>query len=238
MRRLILKVLFLLLGVAPLACAADRYVKTPDGFQIAYVLKKAKQPRGSVLLVHGLGEDLDTWYRFAKSLRKAGWNTLSIDLRGHGLSKTLENEEYNWSDLTDALLQGASRDVETALQLLDGDEHIWVVGASFGANLVFNLAAQETKIEGAILLSPSLNYAGVMTWTAAKKMRAMPILFLASAGDLRASEGATELFNRVPGPKVLKIYPGLIHGTALLEEIKNLDKEILAWMEHPIAEAV
>jgi alpha-beta hydrolase superfamily lysophospholipase len=234
MKLLFVRMLLVFFLSTPLACAADKYVKTPDGFQIAYVFKKAKQARGSVLLVHGLGEDLDTWHSFAKSLRKAGWNTLAIDLRGHGLSTVLNDEEYSWSDLTEALLQGASRDVEAALSLLPAEGDVWVIGASFGANLVFNLASQNQTLDGAILLSPSMNYAGVITWDAAKKMRSLPIMFLASTEDVFATEGATELFNRVPGPKVLKIYPGLIHGTPLLSEVKNLDKEVIAWMQHPV----
>lgn len=238
MKLLLVRALFVFFLCAPLACAKDQYAATSDGFQIAYVLKKTKNARGSVLLVHGLGESLDTWHSFGKLLRKAGWNTLAVDLRGHGLSTYLKDEEYRWSDLTEPLLQAASLDLEAVLKLLPEEGLLWVVGSSFGANLVFNLASQNQNIDGAVLLSPSLNYAGVMTWQAAKTMRKLPVMLLASDKDLRAAEGATELFNRIPGPKFLKIYPGLIHGTPLLDEVKNLDKEVVAWIEHPVEAAV
>jgi len=44
------------------------------------------EARGTVLLVHGLGEHLGRYGHVAETLRAAGWRVLGADLRGHGAS--------------------------------------------------------------------------------------------------------------------------------------------------------
>ena len=43
-------------------------------------------PRGTVLVVHGLGEHIGRYEELAQRLNRAGWNVVGYDQRGHGAS--------------------------------------------------------------------------------------------------------------------------------------------------------
>lgn len=50
------------------------------------------QPRGTILFVHGLGADLDEFGQIPDVLSRHGFDTVCIDLPGHGLSDGEEPE--------------------------------------------------------------------------------------------------------------------------------------------------
>jgi alpha-beta hydrolase superfamily lysophospholipase len=62
-------------------------VITADGLQLARVAWPPKgRPRGTVLIVHGLGEHCERYVRLAADLTAEGWSVQSYDQRGHGES--------------------------------------------------------------------------------------------------------------------------------------------------------
>lgn len=50
-----------------------------------------------VLLMHGGGQTRHAWGGTAEALAKAGWRTISLDLRGHGDSGWAENGDYSFT---------------------------------------------------------------------------------------------------------------------------------------------
>lgn len=75
---------------------------TADGLQLARVVWPASsRPRGTVLIVHGLGEHCERYVRLAADLTAAGWSVQAFDQRGHGAS------------------EGARGDIATPTSLLD-----------------------------------------------------------------------------------------------------------------------
>ncbi len=58
-----------------------------EGIELRWCLWEAEEPRGTVLIVHGLGEHCGRYDEIANVLVGAGLSVFSFDLRGHGLSE-------------------------------------------------------------------------------------------------------------------------------------------------------
>jgi alpha-beta hydrolase superfamily lysophospholipase len=77
---------------------------TTDGLTLARVAWPAKgRPRGTVLIVHGLGEHCERYVRLAADLTAAGWLVHSYDQRGHGASEGARGNIATPSSLLDDL---------------------------------------------------------------------------------------------------------------------------------------
>src|SRR5512140_1079990 len=68
------------------ADAAAAALITADGLTLHLRRWLCTRPRGTVLLVHGLGEHGGRYGREASALNDWGWNVIAHDHRGHGLS--------------------------------------------------------------------------------------------------------------------------------------------------------
>lgn len=60
--------------------------KSFDGTNIYYDVNLTDNPKGYIVLLHGMGGNLSAWDPERKHLKKLGYSTLAMDLRGHGLS--------------------------------------------------------------------------------------------------------------------------------------------------------
>ncbi|PKM98043.1 MAG: hypothetical protein CVU79_04995 [Elusimicrobia bacterium HGW-Elusimicrobia-3] len=153
---------------APAAAESTVTFRTADGCLIeAVFLAPAK---GSYILVntHGLGSNRGEWgpLQAAAARRKHGY--LSLDLRGHGGSKSCGGRPADYRRFNRADWAAASRDIEAAALWLKKKGYapgrLVFCGASIGANLSLKAAAEGTvKPAGVILLSPGLDYAGVQS---------------------------------------------------------------------------
>lgn len=56
-----------------------------------------------VVLVHGFGGDADSWGGIPVDLRTAGFRTINLELRGHGLSEGEPDRNTTKTDLTEAI---------------------------------------------------------------------------------------------------------------------------------------
>lgn len=76
----------------PLAPAAAWWLTAEDGVQLRVAhWQSAPAPRGSVLLLPGRTEYVEKYSRIAGSLSTAGYDVLSIDWRGQGMSARLQS---------------------------------------------------------------------------------------------------------------------------------------------------
>ncbi len=223
-------------SVSFLGCAERAaYLKTSDGFSIAYELKKAESPKGAVLLLHGLGTNLDEWYTFGKDLRQKGWTTMAVDLRGHGDSLDLQGEEIRWSEMSDAGRRSTLNDVEAAVHFLkeqapEAEQNLWILGSSFGASLALIYGAAHPELGGVVLFSPGINYGGLKTESAAKIFHSA-VLMAAAEDNPGAVREATQILAWIPSErKKLLTYPKGGHGAELLDNVKGLKEEVLAWL--------
>lgn len=217
-------------------CAAKTvFLDTADHFPVAYELKRTPGAKGAVLLLHGLGTNLDEWYTFGKALRREGWTTLALDLRGHGESIYAGKEEIRWNEMSPEGRRSSFHDVEAAVKHLkvhvpEAEQNLWIAGSSFGSSLALVYAASHPEIQGVILLSPGLLFGDISTEEAARSFQSR-VLLAAAEDDFGAVREAEELFGWIPSAdkKLLTRARGG-HGAQMLDEAEDLKKEILEWL--------
>ncbi|KFL28685.1 alpha/beta hydrolase [Devosia sp. 17-2-E-8] len=115
-----------------------------DGISIAYEVYGEGEP---VLLIHGFGSSgIINWVNtgWVEALNKAGYQAITIDDRGHGLSEKL----YDPADYYPALM---AADAERLLAHL-GIERAFVIGYSMGARITAFLAVEwPERVKAAVM---------------------------------------------------------------------------------------
>ena len=213
-------------------------LRTSDGFSLkalhgeSNVLADSKPRRGAVLL-HMMPATKESWIGFAEQLVPF-CEVVAPDLRGHGESdggpagfKAFSNEAH----------QASRNDVAAAVEYLraKGIQDIVLVGASIGANLALQYAAEHPEISACILLSPGINYYGIETLPLVERLRpTQRLLIAASEDDMRtngssAATMAQQLYLAAPDSvqKNVIIYHAAGHGTNMFgKETPDLAQEI------------
>ena len=215
--------------------------KTSDGVTIAGTFYRPERLRMEkvpiVLLVHALGRTRADWAEFARECTTEGYCALAIDLRGHGESLSFGGQLRSWQEFTEFDFKAMERDLKGAVDWLKArreanEDRIAIVGASIGANLAINYSITDRRVRTVVLLSPGLNYRGVETLYAAEHYGTRAIMIVASENDKPSGTDAAALYDAVEKqasqPK-LKMYPGSLHGTNLINGESKLDRIIFAW---------
>jgi len=222
------------LALAAPASAAESTVtfRTADGCLIeAVFLAPAK---GSYILVntHGLGSNRGEWgpLQAAAAERKHGY--LSLDLRGHGGSKSCGGKPADYRKFNRADWAAASRDIEAAALWLKKKGYapgrLVFCGASIGANLSLKAAAEGTvKPAGVILLSPGLDYAGVQSLPYPRTK----MLIAAAPTDQYAWRSSLRLLEAAKEKKLLPDFldGGVGHGADMFRK-PGFIKALLDWI--------
>jgi alpha-beta hydrolase superfamily lysophospholipase len=182
---------------------------TDDGLQLHTRHWPAPgQPRGQVLLVHGLGEHIERYAHVAAALNAAGWEVHGWDHRGHGRSAGRRGDIPDH----DALLRDTARVIDAVRRpgsrfVLLGHSMGGAVAARFAAEaLAPQPAAWSRPLDGLVLSSPALdaNLSGAQQLLLAIAQRLAP--------GLAVSNGLKpEWISR--DPSVVKAYAGdpLVH---------------------------
>ena len=221
---------------SPYAHGTDIVFESADGIQLAGTLYLAAAERPpSLILLHMLGSTRASWVSFASQARSAGYTCLAFDLRGHGESRTKGGEQitYRGFDQDDWLAAAADIDAAKARLLQQGvhPDNILLAGASIGASLALIYAAQHPDIQGVVMLSPGLEYRGIVIEHLVKDFRKRPLLFVTSEGDRYSASSAEQLKSVAPGHCELRTYAGSAHGTDLLASVRNATTQILQWAD-------
>ncbi len=119
-----------------------------DGLRLRGWLSPGKPGQPAAVIVHGLGDTLESYQEHAQLFRDLGYAVLLFDLRGHGGSEgrytTLGGRE--------------SDDVRSAMSYLKseglGESGYVLVGHSMGAVAVLLAAADRTDVHGVIAEAP------------------------------------------------------------------------------------
>jgi pimeloyl-ACP methyl ester carboxylesterase len=121
---------------------------TPANLAVWVVEPDAGEPRGTVVLLHGIRMDRRSLSGMADALCGAGYRAVLVDLRGHGAS----SGRY----LTYG--QDEARDVTQVLDALEADGTrlgaLAVFGFSYGAAVSLDVAARDARVKTAIAVSP------------------------------------------------------------------------------------
>ena len=115
-------------------------------------------PRGTVQIVHGLGEHIERYDALALALNAAGWHVAGHDLRGHGSSGgprgRIAGENTMLADLSAVVdhLRGTGR------HILLGHSLGGLIAARFVAESMLNNASRWSRdVDGLVLSSPALD---------------------------------------------------------------------------------
>ena len=116
-----------------------------DGVRIAYWQHRAPEARGVLLFIHGVASNHTRFSEFLKHTALIHtWDTLRLDLRGHGLS-------------VDRGVIGIDAWCADLSALLDacGDQRVVLVGHSLGANVAAHFAQRyASRVASLILIDP------------------------------------------------------------------------------------
>lgn len=165
-----------------------------------------------------------------------GWQCYAIDFRGHGEStqsgsldyQKFSNEEHQEYkiEVTQLIMHASA-----------GGKLDAIIGASIGANFAV-ITQHEHTIPKTVLLSPGLDYYGVIPQNSLKNLRTeQAIYFVAAQEDIRksganAAEMAQELFDLCSTPnKKIDIYPGNEHGTDIINNHPDRMQKVIEFFQ-------
>jgi len=135
---------------------------TRDGLTLQRHDWLVAEPRGTVLLVHGLGEHIGRYAHVASRLNAAGWHVVGYDQRGHGASAgprgALAHEDDLLVDLAGAIDAVRARAPSRRPLVLLGHSMGGLIAARFALGaLPGTQAAWAREIDALVLSSPALD---------------------------------------------------------------------------------
>ncbi len=206
----------------------DIFLKTSDGVRIAADIYDVARPKGWVVFLHMMPAMKESWRGLAQAFVREGYAGIAIDLRGHGKSVhreiyTADHEPLDYQKFSDEEHQRSILDVEAAVAHCVSQgakpDQISFIGASFGANLALQYMCAHPEFLTAILLSPGLDYRGIIAKPLACTLHeGQRVLFVSSFDDDGNAKEVQELYEVTP-PGVKKdiiFYETAGHGTMML----------------------
>ena len=199
-----------------------RTLKRPDGVTIdAWTIRaKTKPARGTMVILHGLGESKVNYMTTATFLAKKGYDAVLIDLRCHGKStgkcSTLgAKEQADVQAVLDSLVQAK----------LVAAKPVTMVGVSLGAVTAILCAAQNPNVVGVLAVAPWANATNHIKrntpWLMNKDV-SQTLKEVSKFGEFSLPDAGADL--------ALKRYKGrvfLIHGLLDLSGVPLADSEAL-----------
>ncbi len=210
-------------------------LKTKDNLNIAADLYGPAQPLNWLVLVHMMPTAKESWQSFASALTQLGYESIALDLRGHGESDGGPDGYNNFSPVEH---QKSILDLEAAVDYLITErgatpDKISFIGASIGANLSLQYLSEHPEFQAAILLSPGLDYQGIKTEPLVKNLKAgQKVFFVSSRDDGNNADENQKLYEFTPVgvEKEIKIYDAAGHGTTILEKESELGQLIVNFL--------
>ena len=144
---------------APYTAAMNNALSTADGLKLHLREWPVASARGTVLIVHGLGEHIGRYEHVAAHLNGWGWNAVGYDHRGHGRSEGTRGRIHTWDALLKDLAQviDAVREDRPGPLVLLGHSMGGMVAARFVAEGLASPAPWHRPVDALVLSSPALD---------------------------------------------------------------------------------
>lgn len=210
---------------------------TKDGVNIVGNYYFNKEAKFAGILIHQRPLTKESLNNLAKFLNKEGYAVLAIDLRGHGESQESIFGKLNYNKFTPQEEKESIKDIEAASLFLEKEgfskEKQFLVGASIGANLSFQFLSENPQIKGVILISPGLNYRGIILENFKREGLGNKIFVVVALDDKEALQGARNIKSWYPEVIYLE-YPFGGHGINLFKIHQDLQERILNWLREKL----
>lgn len=207
---------------------------TTDGVAIAGEYLAGQVGGPAALLLHMMPAIKESWRPFAAELQAAGFSVLAIDLRGHGESTSAITGKIDYKNFEDADHQAKIHDVEAATAWLAAHganpKRTALAGASIGANLAIQYAAEHHEIPAVVALSPGLDYRGVTTADKVARFSASQALLLVASSEDEYSFLTNKKLAEIKTGAALIELNGAGHGTTMFENQPQLMDEAVGWL--------
>ncbi|MEK7607012.1 MAG: alpha/beta fold hydrolase [Patescibacteria group bacterium] len=208
---------------------------TNDGVEIVGSFLEAPAQKACALLLHMMPVTKESWYELMQKLAERGISSLAIDLRGHGESRQQGAKTLDYKKFSDEDHQKTIHDVEVAVSWLKaqgiGEDRVIIIGASIGANLALQYAAEHLSIKTVALLSPGLDYRGIKTESAAKQMKPEQSVFLAASDDDEYSFRTIETLSlSLKNSSTVERLHATGHGTDMFKNRPEFLQTIVGWI--------
>jgi pimeloyl-ACP methyl ester carboxylesterase len=156
----------------------------------------SESPRGTVVLLHGYGEAQFAMLPWALLLAEHGWQTVLVDLRGHGASSGKQiffgvREANDLCELLDELTRRAAAPAPVA-----------VLGESYGAALALRWKAADPRVGRVIAIAPYAMLSNAVLNICAEYAPCLPRIF--------PKAGLKQL------PRILGVEPAELNPIAVL----------------------
>lgn len=208
-------------------------IKTSDGVKLAASFYKPANRAPAVLLVHDAGGNRAHLEPLAERLVKASFGVVTLDLRGHGGSKT---DKLDWEKLSEGDRKStwsvAARDLDAAAEWVLGQENIHgtnlsIVGVGSGCALAVRHAQSDENVVCLALLSPHAQSFGFDVKGDITALAGLPTFVLASKDD-EAERMAIDANSTSPNPFVeISLATG---KTASVLEDKKMPSTVANWL--------
>lgn len=195
---------------------------TADNFTLFERTWNCENPKGVVLITHGVAEHSGRYDHVAQSLVEGGFSVVGFDLRGHGKSSGKRNYIKSFQDHLNDLGEVLARTKDTFSEL-----PVFLFGHSMGGGIVTLFAIQRNPdIRGILLSGPSVKVSDDISPLLQKVsgiisaiLPKLPVITLESA-DISKDPQVVEAYDNDP----LNYRGGILARTGA--EILNATKQI------------
>jgi undecaprenyl-diphosphatase len=174
----------------------------------------------AVLLVHQLYTTQSSWNFLVTPLTEAGFNVLTIDLRGYGQTRG----RINW--------QAAREDIVKWAAWLDeqsGVQSVSMIGSSMGAVLAMDGCFSYEPCTRVVALSPALSYYGVYIEDALAGD--LPVMAVYADRDRYPARDMPEIVELAGDDLTVFTYAGRTHGIDLFRLDNTLGASVISFLQ-------
>lgn len=211
--------------------------ESSDGTPLEGTLRRGDGP-GAVLLVNRTGALRTEFTPYAQLLMIDGISSLSVDLRGHGGSRSDSVQSYE--SLSAAGRDMLADDVVAAYRTLQdsvgaGESHIGIIAAGDAAAIV-EKALHRGRIDAPVAyLSPSFSDADPELTTALAFHADHPAFIVAAREDLAAMRAMKRFRESKPREQLItRLYPDAGHGLETLRRVPEALEHLQSWLRRVV----
>lgn len=200
--------------------------------------REARSP--AAILVHDAGRSRSDMVELAGALQKRGFAVLTLDLRGHGESRTDEVAFLpDDAGAAERLWAFTLRDLESAASFLRSRSEVHasnlsLVGVGAGAAIAARHAVRDGNARAVVLISPREENLGFNLLADVKGLGGLPTLILAGRDQKPGADRLAEAGNSAEGLQYIEVAVLRTNGIGILTDAR-LPREVTRHLQDNVA---